>query len=574
MGPWSHGPVRGGQDRVHFFRGRPNAPTVKILVLAAVLIANAPAAGQIDARVEQLRQRVEAGEAAGQITVADTPLVNARLLSRLYEMHGYEPFWKREQFPELTALIEGAAADGLVPADYHLAALARSAASTGSSAQAAADADLLATDAFALLLFHLYFGKVDPVSLDSHWNFDSRQVREQDVVKFLFDVLNEKRYTEAIARVRPQHWLYAAGLNALGTYRKIAAAGGWPQVASGATLQLGVTDARVPVLRQRLAATGDLTDLTSNPSFDAALAEAVKSFQQRHLLTADGTVGPTTLREINVPVEARIGQLRANLERSRAVLHEIKDGDLVVVDVAGFGVRFLRDRKTVWKSRVQIGKPYRQTPIFKSMIDHVVINPTWTVPPGILARDILPAAARDPLYVQKRKLQVIDRNGREVESSSVDWKQYAGGKGFPYQLRQPGGEDNALGRVKMMFANPYLVYLHDTPSRTLFEQDDRAFSSGCIRVQRPFELVELLLNDPKWDAAALEQAVTTGNTLTVRLATSVPVLIMYWTAELDDQGKVIFKRDPYGRDARVLAALDRPFVAGREVRTKRSAINP
>jgi murein L,D-transpeptidase YcbB/YkuD len=210
---------------------------------------------------------------------------------------------------------------------------------------------------------------------------------------------------------------------------------------------------------------------------------------------------------------------------------------------------------------VQVGQPYRQTPIFKSTIDHVVINPTWTVPPGILGKDILPAVRKDAGYLAKRGLEVVDRNGRQVDPASINWARYTGNN-FPYFVRQAAGPNNALGRVKIMFPNPYLVYLHDTPSRSLFGKDERAFSSGCIRVEKPFELVEKLLADPAWDAAALQETVDAGQTRTVRLARPVRLLLIYWTVDEDDDGRVVFKRDIYDRDQPLARALNDRFDFG------------
>jgi len=226
--------------------------------------------------------------------------------------------------------------------------------------------------------------------------------------------------------------------------------------------------------------------------------------------------------------------------------------------VAGFQVRYVRDRAVIWRARVQVGQPYRQTPIFRSAIDEVVLNPTWTVPPGILGKDILPAVRRDPAYLDKRGLRVIDRNGRPV--AGIDFARYTAAT-FPFMIRQDPGPTNALGRVKMMFPNPYLVYLHDTPSQGLFEREQRAFSSGCIRTERPLELAELLLANPQqWYRAAIDAVVDSGKTRTIRLPKPVPVLILYWTIDRDDQGAIVFKPDPYGRDPKLLKALDRRFV--------------
>jgi murein L,D-transpeptidase YcbB/YkuD len=323
-----------------------------------------------------------------------------------------------------------------------------------------------------------------------------------------------------------------------------------------------MSDPRVPALRQRLAVTGDLVGQPLDlESYDEPLAGAVRSFQERHRLKADAEVGPATLTELNVPVEARIRQVQVNLERARHLLHEIGDEDLVIVDIAGYELRYVQGRKVVWTSRVQVGRPYRETPIFKSAIDHVIVNPTWTVPPTILGQDILPAVRRDKGYLARRGLEVIDRNGNRVDPASIDWNRYTA-RNFPYVLRQAAGEDNALGRVKIMFPNPYLVYLHDTPSRSLFEKEDRAFSSGCIRVERPFELVERLLADPAWDGAALQAAVDAGQTRTIRLRKPVKLLLIYWTVDEDDLGRVVFRRDVYGRDALLWQAMNGRFAFG------------
>jgi L,D-transpeptidase YcbB len=369
--------------------------------------------------------------------------------------------------------------------------------------------------------------------------------------------------TEAVARARPNNWLYDKMRASLGEYRMLEAGGGWMPVPGGEALKIGSRGRRVVALRQRLAVTGELSGQPlDNELYDEPLAEAVRTFQERHRLAADGVVSAATLKELNVPLSARIGQIRVNLERGRWALHEITPADLVIVDVAGFQVSFLRNREVVWRGKAQVGKPYRQTPIFKSAIDHVVFNPTWTVPPGILARDILPAVRRDPDALAKKKLQVIDGQGRIVDPASIEWSRYTGSN-FPYMLRQGPGPDNALGLVKIMFPNPHAVYLHDTPSKALFENSERAFSSGCIRVERPFELAQLVLNDPaNWNDSTIDAVLKDGATRTVRLRAPVPVMIMYWTLDPTAEGPPVFKRDPYDRDLKLLMALDAPFNSG------------
>jgi L,D-transpeptidase YcbB len=282
----------------------------------------------------------------------------------------------------------------------------------------------------------------------------------------------------------------------------------------------------------------------------------VRRFQERHGLTADAVIGPGTLAALNVPVSARIDQLRVNMERARWVMHELK-GDFVLVDVAGFDVTLFRDEDAVWTSKVIVGRPFRETPIFKSLITYVVFNPTWTIPPTILVKDKLPILQKDPGYLQRNNIRVIDASGREVDPYSVNWKAYGAGRLPPYQLQQAPGEDNALGLVKIMFPNPYSVYLHDTPTKSLFDKDERTFSSGCIRVQKPLELAERVLNDPeRWNGATIAEVLAAKTTKTVNLAKPVPVLILYWTAQPTADGLVLFRNDVYGRDPPTLAALD------------------
>ena len=230
-----------------------------------------------------------------------------------------------------------------------------------------------------------------------------------------------------------------------------------------------------------------------------------------------------------------------------------------IADIAGFEVFVYENNEILWTSRVQVGKPYRKTPVFKSEIKYLVLNPTWTVPPGILAKDILPAVKEDPNYLKDRNIAVIDRNGNVVNQGTIDWSKYSG-RNFPYQLRQEPGPNNALGLIKIMFPNDHLVYIHDTPSKSLFERTDRAFSSGCIRTEKPFELAEILLDDPeKWNQESFKRVIETRKTRTVMLPKHVPVLLFYWTIDPEPDGSVRFKRDPYKRDAEVLKGLNGEF---------------
>jgi murein L,D-transpeptidase YcbB/YkuD len=293
-------------------------------------------------------------------------------------------------------------------------------------------------------------------------------------------------------------------------------------------------DARVPLLRQRLALAGDYTRPTGDTAsiFDEALEVAVERFQHRHALQEDGEVGPGTFAALNTPVERRIEHILTSLERGR---------------------------------RAQVGRAYRETPVFKANMKYLVLNPTWTVPPGILEKDILPAARQDPAAVAAKGLNVFDRDGNPMDPVAVNWSAYTG-RNLPYTLRQDAGPRNALGKVKFIFPNEHAVFLHDTPSRTLFDRTTRTFSSGCVRVENPLELAELLLDDPEqWSMDEIQKAVDAGEPRTVFLPEQIPVLLLYWTASVGFDGDVHFWPDVYDRDPEALRRADRyPVRRARE----------
>ncbi|MDH5176318.1 MAG: L,D-transpeptidase family protein [Gammaproteobacteria bacterium] len=532
--------------------------------------AAAPGASSVSPLAEAIRERVDHLRYEQQHDVRGARIIVDDLVAKYYEGQQFQPAW--QDTAKLDALITGIEDlrnDGLDPNDYHVEALRSYRLDVRMKSpltlQDRADLELLATDAFMLGLYHVYIGKVDPEKLSSQWNFSQRPTPSIDEALQRFKArLAAGEINDAFAAVRPTHPWYQRGRERLQEYRAIAAAGGWPGIADGPVLKPGMSDTRVPVLRKRLSITRDLPASLASVTpeaadlYDASLEQGVKAFQERHGLTADGVIGPGTRAAMNVPVQQRIDQIRVNLERARWTLHEMK-GEFVLVDVAGFYVSYFRNDEPIWTSKVVVGRDQRETPIFRSKITYVVFNPTWTIPPGILVKDKLPELKRNPGALKRMNIRVLDGSGREVNPYSVNWNQYGPSRLPPYQFVQDPGPNNALGLVKVMFPNPYLVYLHDSPAKSLFEQDQRTFSSGCIRVQKPFELAELVLNDPQWNKQSIDAVIATKETRTVNLKQPVPVLILYWTAQPRPDGQVIFRNDVYGRDAQTLAALNSDF---------------
>jgi murein L,D-transpeptidase YcbB/YkuD len=535
-----------------------------LAVFAQVALAEAtppaPAADPVAASIATELGSLMSPEAT---SLQGVPIAMQELIQSFYARRAFRPAWgNTENAAELRRALADSAADGLDPADYELGLLTRLGRDLDGGAALPvlrAQYDILHTEALLRLAYHLSFGKVDAESFDPQWNF-GRTPAHRDVAQEIEEALAERDIYQRIEALKPTHRMYVGLKRELARYRAAVAGAVPAAIPAGPALKPGASDPRVRLLRARLVMSGDLAaaDTADTDVYDAPLAAAVGRFQVRMGLESDGVVGAGTVAELNVPLAERIRQLRVNLDRGRVLLQDLPE-KFVVVNIAGYTAYVVKGQDIVWSARVQVGKPYRKTPTFRSEINYLVFNPTWTVPPGIIARDLLPAAKADPASITRKGLKVLDSAGREVDPASVDWSRYSGGH-IPYTLRQDPGPNNALGRVKLMFPNSYFVYLHDTPSQALFDRAERAFSSGCVRVERALELAAIVLDDPRqWNAGSIDAVVAGGRLQNVTLEKKVPVLLAYWTAWVDAEGLMNFRRDLYGQDARWAAALDAPF---------------
>lgn len=507
-----------------------------------------------------------------------------QFLPAFYVQRQYQPVWLDEQgvrptAPALLRALSSARDDGLEPSDYHLDAIEEIRAAVaegqplvfGRTAEQWAEFDILLTDAFLLFCSHLSGGRVNPETLHNDWVISEPTV---DMMALLHTVLTKAQLERAVDQLRPSVDGYARLRSHLYSLREVAANGGWPQVPQGLTLKPGDRNARVLALRHRLIADGGLRAAGRHEApdrFDNELIAAVKRFQSRNGLEADGLVGRQTLAALNTTVEQRIRQVELNLERWRWMPADLGDR-YISVNTADFTLQVVEDGRPVIEMPVVVGKPARRTPVFSSQLSHVVVNPNWTVPFTIAVEDMLPKAIEDPGYFEERGISVYwgwDEKAPPIEPRHIDWQAY-GVNNFPFRFVQAPGPTNALGRFKFMFANKFAVYLHDTPNRAHFDQVERDFSSGCIRVADSVALAEYLLeDDPAWSDERLHSVLESGEPRVIHIQRRIWVHLIYLTAWVDRDGVLQFRRDIYDRDVDLDRALNRrpprSFPAGNMV---------
>ena len=467
-------------------------------------------------------------------------------LKGFYAPRAYQPLWSGDAADTAAvALKDTAEAHGLDPTAY-----------TIDETLPPPNRELSISAAMSRLGRDLSTGRIPPYRIVGGVGEGARP--RFDGTALLKSLAQTSNPAEILGQYAPQSPDYQGLMAALRTYRDIAKAGGWPHIPEGPAVKPGESDPRIPTVRLRLIATGDLsaTDDTGTV-LDGETASALKRFQIRHGLDNDGAIGKRTLLALNVDVFARIRQIELSLERLRQ-LPRPRETTRIEVNIASQTLKLFENAQPTLEMRVVTGDIKHQTPTMITRVAALTVNPTWTVPASIARKEILPKLKRDPNYLTNNNLHIVDGAPQDTEGAGIDWTKM--GKSFPFVLRQIPGPDNALGQLKFNLQNQESIYMHDTPQRAFFKRSYRLLSHGCIRLERPLDLADHLLG-PEW-IDKLPALIAAGKTKSLILKHSLPVYLMYQTAWADTDGSISFRDDSYGNDQRLEQVLKQSAGAG------------
>ena len=470
-----------------------------------------------------------------------------------YEQRDFAPMWLQDGQPtkaseEAIFVLLRADKDGLVPAEYKADVMFPKLDQPGDAGLA--DFEVSLSEAVALYGQHLRRGRVEPNKVNRELVLYPEDLAANRLLQYLDQSNN---LTETLRDFSPNTARYDRLRDLLQKLFVAQARGGWTQIPEGPSLKPGMSDPRVSLLRERMIESGDLeAGAHEGDVYDGSLLRALQYFQFRMGLETDGVVGPATLGQLNVTVEDRIRLVELNLERRRWMQADFGDPH-IFVNLADQVVKVVKDGKTIHAAVTQVGKPYHRTPVFTDEMEYLDFNPYWNVPHSIATKEFLPKLRRNPYALRSQNIRVL-RDGKSVDPGRIPWNSYSNSN-FPVRLRQDPGPKNALGRVKFMFPNKFNIYIHDTPSKSKFQEASRYFSHGCIRVEDPFKMAEAVLGLQGMSRSEIEGISASGKRTVVKLETPIPVHIVYLTAWVNKDGSVHYRRDVYGRDDILAKAL-------------------
>jgi murein L,D-transpeptidase YcbB/YkuD len=569
--------------------------SVRLTAFAAALACVAPlackkanrAAGEVSRNWMPAQQQAYMGVSAADVqtaikarlaTAPPAPLTadEWRHVKSLYTRFNQRLLWlddKGVQQPRVSALLNAIAnadSDAMRLDAYPVTDLAPALHAVNdkhATAEQLANADVLLSSVYAAFGENMLTGQLDPSALNQSWHISRREERIDSALAL---TLRTDDFSAGLTRMRPQDPMYDSLRVVYAKYRDLVSRGGWQPVPDGKPLKRGVADspARLTALRARLAAEGYLADTTAAPAdsantkatstrtspravYDQQLAAAVADFQARHGIVVDSMLGKETLDAMNVPPMYRLAQIAANLERYRWMPRDLGTR-YILVNVPQFYLHAFDSGQKVLDMKVIVGQEYQEkaTPVFSDSMEFVVFRPYWNVTPGIAEKEIFPKEASNPGYLAANNMEVYNDHGRRA-------------------VRQLPGPKNSLGLVKFMFPNDFNIYLHDTPNDELFKKDIRAFSHGCIRLEKPAELAQWVLG---WPADRVQQAMQGGgNNKQVNLPSKIPVYIVYFTAFVQN-GRLAFGNDLYERDSKVVSEMVNVAVPSEAVKQAQDAL--
>lgn len=460
-----------------------------------------------------------------------------------YEANGFKTVWTNEKNrKELHKAIEEAAKDGLMPTDYYITELLEFENNKIITKEQCAEYDILLTTSFRKLSTHLFKGKLKPYKVYYDWALPAKSLNSN---KLLTEALADNSVAETLAKCTPKHKIYKSLKEGLAFLNSLPDDSGFKQILIDGPVGLNDSGAVVTAIKDRLIYWKDLDSTAlSTDVYDHKTMRAVKHFQKRHGMYPDGIVSARTLATLNITLNERKQQVIANLERWRWFAYDFGEKALLI-NIPEFQMAVLEDNDTIDVYKIVVGKPGRRTPVLHAVLNNIVINPTWTVPPTILKEDLTPSATEDRSYFASHNMKIY-KHRDTVETSPEEWDPE---KADHYRYVQGPGTNNSLGLVKFNFKNSFSVYLHDTNHRELFSKGYRALSSGCVRVQNPLQLANYVLGneESEWTQEKLDEIIALGETKNVSLKKGTHVHQLYWTAWMD-KGGLQFRNDVYKLD--------------------------
>jgi L,D-transpeptidase YcbB len=564
-------------EKHHLGRHAPclaNAPPASIFTALLFLLLCAAASctsrsPRQDPLAQEIQNRFHGHSSDRLLSVGLDSLYSPESLYRFYEGRSYQPAWSNKTgvlpaADSLVSVLDDAVQEGLTPDDYHLAALKpllldnrrNQANQQLISLPNRADLDLILTDAFFMYASHLAEGKIDPDSLKPRWTVDGRQKEYSSLLEQAF-VSSSIR--SSLLSLLPRHTLYTDLREVLLSMEARPKKVAWGMVPSGPSMRGGDTGKRVFALKNRLWISGDLGSRSggSSDEFDSTLVDAVRLFQSRHGLDVTAIVDSATVLELNRPLESRIEQIKANLERWRWMPHDL-GLKYIRVNIPDFRLTVVDGGREAMTMKVVLGLPEWQTPVFSAQIAQVLFNSHWMAPEDIVEKELINYMKADSNYLRNNNMTLWRGSGDSlvrIEPKTIRWEEM-NEKTIDFHLRQEGGPQNIMGQVKFLIPNKFNIYLHDTPYREDFTKNIRMFSHGCIRLERPFDFAAYVLSDfPDWSRERIDTVVAQNREHSLLLIHPIPVHVLYYTVWKGKDGSVQFRDDYYGLDRRLWVAM-------------------